>query len=343
MNKYIFGGYSKRSEKLNTKVRKRRRIFILTILMCAIILNSIIFKKQIVVFMFEAFYSNEIKNTLDKSYKPINAGNESESENEQIDPFSVLLIGTDQRDQEPARSDSLIYTVIRPKGNRILLISIPRDSYAYIVGYDKKSKINAAYAYGGTKMSIDTIENLFEQPVNYYASINFKGLVDIVNTLGGVKLPIEIDIVNKQENHDKFTIKANKPIYNGVEALNYVRYREDSDFERTARQRIFIGSMFDRMKKFGNITKIDDAIRIGGNNINTNMRSEMVLGLARSVIKEIPEISNYMLKGEDAKIDGIYYYLLHEDDLKNVNEIIEKWLSPETIDFELDIPSESNK
>ncbi|GJM68378.1 hypothetical protein HMSSN036_05940 [Paenibacillus macerans] len=125
-------------------------------------------------------------------------------------------------------------------------------------------KINHAYAFGGEKMAKDTVENLLGYPADYYAAINFHGLREIVDALGGIELPITKDIVNKEKYHEKFTIKAGKPLYSGEEALNYVRYREDSDFERTKRHQVFLNAMVNRMLKLDQVTKIPELMNMMG-------------------------------------------------------------------------------
>ncbi|PWV98370.1 LytR family transcriptional attenuator [Paenibacillus cellulosilyticus] len=332
--------------QLKRAKRKKRRgrplLLVLGIVLVLAAGSGLLFKKQLALFAFHAFFENNIKSTLEDSYVPVDEADE-QTEDQADEPFSLLLIGTDQRESEPARSDTLIFSVVRPKDNRMLLLSIPRDSYATIVGYkgDVKSKINSAYAHGGVSMTINTVENLLDQQIQYYATVNFKGLINIVDTLGGVELPITKDIVNKQKDHEKFTIEANKPIYSGEEALNYVRYREDSDFNRTARQREFIGQLFNRIKTFSNMTKIDDVIRIGGDNLQTNMKPDKIIDLAESTFKASPQITSYMLKGKDAMKSGIYYYILDEDDVKFANEVIGKWLNPDTNVMDLSIEEAS--
>lgn len=177
---------------------------------------------------FQAFFAKDIKHTLDKSYKPVGPSDSPEPIAEATKPFSVLLLGVDQREDEPARSDTIIFSVIRPDLNKILLVSIPRDTYTEVIGRGVTSRINSAYAHGGAKMAMDTVEHLFQHPVDYYATINFHGLTDIVNALDGIKLPIDKVIENKSVRHIKLRIEPNKPIYDGTDALNYVRYREDS-------------------------------------------------------------------------------------------------------------------
>lgn len=93
-------------------------------------------------------------------------------------------------------------------------------------------------------------------------------------------------IENKSPDHEKLRIEPNKPIYSGAEALMYVRYREDSDFKRTERQRIFLKSALERMKRVDNILNIQKIIEIAGSNFQTNMKSDFILDLAKRVILE---------------------------------------------------------
>jgi LCP family protein required for cell wall assembly len=224
----------------------------------------------------------------------------------------------------------MIYSVVRPEENKVLLLSIPRDSYTDIIGRDVKSKINSAYAHGEAKMAMDTVEHLLENKVDFYAAINFNGLKDIVDAVGGVELPIKKNIENKMKAHEKLFVEANKPIYSGEEALGYVRYREDSDFNRTMRHRLFLSAFMNRALEVKNLTKIPDVIRIAGSNFTTNMNSDFIVKFAESLYMKdtTPTISNYMLKGEGATRSGTWYYDLSESDLQYVRTLLANWLDP---------------
>lgn len=289
-----------------------------------------IFQKEVVRLAFNMFASGTVKEALDKSYKAV--GDREAPVVQYTEPFSMLLLGIDQRDKEPSRSDTIIYSVVRPKENKVLLLSIPRDSYTEIVGRDVKSKINSAYAHGEAKMAMDTVEKLLENKVDFYAAINFNGLKDIVNAVGGVELPIKKDIENKSKAHEKLFVQANKPIYNGEEALGYVRYREDSDFNRTMRHRIFLSAFMNRAMEVKNLTKIPDIIKIAGSNFTTNMKSDFIVNFAESLYMKdsIPTISNYMLKGDGKMRGGAWYYDLSDKDLTYVRGMIANWLDPNT-------------
>ncbi|WP_356722653.1 LCP family protein [Paenibacillus sp. JJ-223] len=288
-----------------------------------------VFRKDLVLLGFKLFASDTVKDVLDESFKPVGDA-EEEPVVKHTDPFSLLLLGIDQRDNEPSRSDTIIYSVVRPEDNKVLLLSIPRDSYTEIVGRDVKSKINSAYAHGEAKMAIDTVEQLLQNKVDFYAAINFNGLKDIVDAVGGVELPIKKDIENKLKSHEKLFVAANKPIYNGEEALGYVRYREDSDFNRTMRQRIFLSAFMNRALEVKNLTKIPDVIKIAGSNFTTNMNSDFIIDFAEMLYMKdsIPAISNYMLKGDGAMRSGTWYYDLSESDLEYARGMIASWLDP---------------
>lgn len=235
-----------RKLKIRKKVNKKKWISISLIILFIFAGTGYLFRKELSVLAFNILLKKDVETSLNESYKPV--GNEDRNkQTAKSEPFSLLLLGVDQRDKEPSRSDTVIYSVIRPKDNKILLVSIPRDSYTEIVGRDVESKINSAYAHGGEKMSIETVENLLKTKVDYYGTVNFNGVIDIVDAVGGVKLPITKVIENKNPIHEKLKIEPNKPIYYGQDALKYIRYREDSDFKRTERQRIFIRAMMDKV------------------------------------------------------------------------------------------------
>lgn len=186
-------------------------------------------------------------------------------------------------------------------------------------------------------MSIDTVENLLKNKVNYYAAVNFNGLKDIVDAIGGVKLPITEVIENKNPIHEKLRVEPNKPIYYGADALSYVRYREDSDFKRTERQRIFISSLMDKALEMKNISKIPELIDIAGSNFTTNMDSEFILNLAETVyLKDsAPEIENYMLQGNGKMRGTTWYYDIDPEDLEYAQDLITSWLSSNSNDGNL--------
>ncbi|HWI49096.1 MAG TPA: LCP family protein, partial [Rummeliibacillus sp.] len=90
-------------------------------------------------------------------------------------PFSMLLLGVDEREHDKGRSDTIIVLSVNPQTNNTVMVSIPRDTYTTIVGKNMKDKINHAYAFGGIEMSMNSIEKLLDIPIDYVAKVNMEG------------------------------------------------------------------------------------------------------------------------------------------------------------------------
>lgn len=328
-------------------MKRRTKIYIsIAVIILLVAGGSYVFRKQLAVMAFDLFLSKQVESSLQKSYQPLESRDNGPTKPAepvvyQNKPFSVLLLGSDQRKDEPARSDTLIYAVVRPKDSKVLLISIPRDTYTEIIGKGKKDKITHAYAFGGQQMSKDTVEAFLDHEVDYYATINFQGLKDAVNALGGVELPIKKDIVNKGRDHEKFTIKANKPIYDGEEALNYVRYREDSDFNRTKRQQVFLDAVANRMLRLNQISKIPELLDIMGDNFQTDMQPKFIIDLAKQILTgSEAQFTSYTIMGEGMKINGIYYDKPIPKDVDKAKALIDSWENPDTPSDQLMLPDD---
>ncbi|WP_376744590.1 LCP family protein [Paenibacillus typhae] len=321
---------------MNMKKLKKR--YIALIALAVIILGGFLFQKQLAVLAFDLFLSDRVEAKLEKeSYVPLVKDSTTAVKPEPVvfksDPFSLMLLGTDQRGNETARSDTMIYAVVRPEDYKLLLISIPRDTYTEIIGHrdNKKDKITHAYAFGGQQMAKDTLEALLGHDIQYYATINFQGLKDAVDAIGGVPLPIKKDIVNKGADHEKFTIVGGKSNYSGEEALNYTRYREDSDFNRTKRQQVFIDVVANKMLSISQIGKIPELLDIMGENFKTDMEPQLIISLAKKFMggKDM-DISSFTVMGEGKKIDGVYYDIVDEEDLSEAQAMIDNWMNAST-------------
>ncbi len=216
---------------------RRFKIVIISTFMLLVVMAGIIYANRgaLSALGYDWFLSDKVEASFADSYHPLTDRPGATEPPQVEDPFSMLLMGVDARADEHGRSDTMIYTVIRPQDGNVLMVSIPRDTYTEIVGKDTEDKITHAYAFGGPEMAVNTVENLFDAKVDHYASINFQGFIKVVDTLGGIPLPITKDIVNKGADHEKFTVKANQESYSGKDALNYVRYLEDAgvDISRT--------------------------------------------------------------------------------------------------------------
>ncbi len=336
-----------KDKRVKKKGSRSKKALIVLLALVVLGAGGYLFRKPLAVMAFDLFLSGQVEKKLEKSYAPLE-GEQPKAKpvvkEQKMEPFSALLLGVDQRANEPARSDTMIYAVVRPEESKVLLVSIPRDTYTEIVGKDKEDKINHAYAFGGEKMAKDTVENFIGSPVEYYAAINFEGLREVVDALGGIELPITKDIVNKQKDHEKFTIKAGKPLYDGQEALNFVRYREDSDFNRTKRHQVFLSAIVDRMLKLDQVSKIPDLMDMLGENFKTDMMPSYIIDLSKKVLLgEAPSINGFTIMGEGFRKNGVYYDAANEEDLEFAKQMITSWTDPDTKADQLLMPDAREK
>ncbi|NMO94208.1 LCP family protein [Paenibacillus lemnae] len=323
---------------------KRKSIYITLAILLVVGGLGFVFRTQLTILAFDLFMAEKVENSLQHSYKPLQSEQAPEPTVLQSEPFSVMLLGSDQREDEAARSDTMILAVVRPKESNILLISVPRDTYVDIVGRNHKDKITHAFAFGGHQMAKDTMEAFLDEEIDYYASINFTGLKDVIDAMGGVELPIGKDIVNKGWNHDKFTIKANQPIYMGEDALNYVRYREDSDFNRTKRQQVFLDAAAKRLKQLDQIGKVPEYIEVMGDNFQTDMQPKFIVDLAKQLMAGgKPEMTSMTVMGKGVRYSGVYYNEPFDEDVQEARDMIDNWMDPKTKESELMKPEKSDE
>lgn len=332
------------------KTNKRRlKIALLSTFALLVVAAGLIYSNRgvLAALGYDWFLADQVEDSFKDSYKPLTDRPVPTEPPKVEDPFSVLLLGVDARANERGRSDTIIYTVVRPKDGKVLMMSIPRDTYADIVGKDRKDKITHAYAYGGAEMAVNSVEKLLEAKVDHYATINFQGFRKVVDTLGGISLPITEDIVNKGAYHEKFTIKANLPLYGGVDALNYVRYREDAggDMNRTERNRVFLDALMNKASSMNQWTKIPEVLGIVGDNFTTDLLPSTMSDLAKQFLQTGHTIRSYTLKGDGKRIgaDNLWYYVADEQDLADVRETIAAWLNPNTPADQLTTPADAIK
>jgi len=182
-------------------------------------------------------------------------------------------------------------------------------------------------------MAVASVENLLDAKADHYASINFQGFIKVVDALGGIPLPIDKDIVNKQADHEKFTIKANQPIYNGQDALNFVRYREDAggDMARAERNRQFLDALIHKAAPLRQWSKIPEILDIIGDHFRTDILPSEITDLAMRFLQIDHAITSYTLQGEGKRMgpDNLWYFVADEDDLHAVKKTIATWLDPD--------------
>jgi len=220
---------------------------------------------------------------------------------------TVLFLGVDYRDwssgKGPSRSDTMILVTLDPTTKEAGMLSIPRDLWVSIPGFEH-GKINTAYylgdAYrlpeGGPGLAVETVESLLGIPINYYAQIDFSAFVRFIDEIGGVKInvpeEITVDLLGSGSATKK-TLQPGKQVLPGEWALAYARarYTGGGDFDRAKRQQQVILGIRDKIISLDQlptlITKAPSLYKELSSGVRTNLSLDEVIKLAM-LAQEVP-------------------------------------------------------
>jgi LCP family protein required for cell wall assembly len=249
------------------------------------------------------------------------------------DPFTVLLLGVDRRDDpnDGARSDTLIVVHVHPQGRWASMLSIPRDSittinrtggmrakinYAYTFGYQNAAELygpNTTPPEGGGALAAETVESFLGLTIDYIAQVDFQGFEQIVDTLGGITLEVPRPLLDAEfptENYgvERIYIPAGLQRMSGTTALRYARSRHaDSDFGRSKRQQQVLKAMLDELRRKG---LLEQASALPG----------LATALEKTVSTTLPLSDPHMLSGlvglaRDLSHDRILQLAINQDEV----------------------------
>ena len=220
---------------------------------------------------------------------------------------TVLLIGLDYRDWQAgegaSRSDTMILLTLDPLTKTAGMLSIPRDMWVAIPGF-QHGKINTAYylgeAYklpgGGPGLAVKTVEQFLGVPINYYAQVDFGAFVKFIDELGGIKVDVPEKIKVDLLGDGSSTIKTLQPgvqVLPGEWALAYARnrYTQGGDFDRAKRQQQVILGIRDRVLSLDMlptlIQKAPTLYQQLSSGVHTNLTLDQVVRLAL-LAKDVP-------------------------------------------------------
>ncbi|CAM3482542.1 MULTISPECIES: LCP family glycopolymer transferase [Saccharibacillus] len=225
-------------------------------------------------------------------------------------PFNLLVLGVDERENDIGRSDAIMMLAVNPEKHSVLMFNIPRDTRTEIVGRGKVDKINHAYAFGGVNMAVDTVEHFLDVPVDYYVKVNMEGLEQIIDILGGVTVdnPFAFDFEGTEYGEGPIAM-------NGHEALMYARMRYDDpkgDLGRNDRQQRVLSALIEKGKNISNLTKVNSVLGAVKDHVKTNLTKDDMMEIVTRYRTEIGTVDKDEVQGEGRRIDGIYYYLVDE-------------------------------
>lgn len=312
--------HSSRAVKREAKKKKKKKILIF------ILVPFILLFTGVSIYLAAAY--NKAQDVIEGSYE--GDGRETGSErrdnlvNPKDDNVSILFVGVDQGggregDTDSGLSDALMLATFNVAEKSVNLLSIPRDSYVYIPSRDSYTKITHAHAYGGIPETIDTVEHLFEMPVDYYVRLDFDAFIDVVEALDGIEVDVPYAI-SEMDSHDvkgAIQLDAGEQWLNGEEALALARTRKyDNDFERGNRQQDILNAILDRMISVNALANINNLMDAVGNNMKTNMTFDDIKSLSGYISNNL-EINTLSLEGSDLITDA-YYFELNEAHLEEI-------------------------
>ena len=291
--------------------------------------------------------NNDVKviTEKDKTIRKTDSNFSFISKNNDIKPFSILLMGVDSekdglKKNAYANGDGLMLLTFNPKTLNITMMSIPRDSYLPIACRDNKRNKLTHAGWFGTDCMIETIENTFDVKINYYIKINFKGVVSLVDNLGGVTVDVPKRLCTDDSNRQgEICIEGGTQNLNGEQALVLARNRYDlanGDIGRGYNQQILIKGVINKMVDIKNVNTLLDLLETISNNLDTNLTTEEILSFY-NIFRDILASRKYQ-KTDDflniiqIKLNGsgkmIYFenlrqrlwtYQLEEDSIKNAS------------------------
>ncbi|WP_181346886.1 LCP family protein [Thalassobacillus sp. CUG 92003] len=271
---------------------------------------------------------SDVKSTVDeKLHEPV-SGIDSDVTKKKVKeekPINILLLGVDERSYDVGRSDTIIVMTLDPANNRMQMVSIPRDTRTKIVGEGYQDKINHAYAFGGSEMSVNTVENFLDIELDYYMRMNMEGLEQMVDQVGGITVNNDLAFTQNGIQFKKGEIELN-----GKEALAYARNRKDDpqgDIGRNERQREVIQGVLDKGANMNAVSNIGKYMDVLGQNMKTNMQFEDMRNLATNYRSARKNMETYQMTGDSTYIDDIYYLQIPNQEVQKVHDMIKNYQS----------------
>ncbi|RBW70038.1 LytR family transcriptional regulator [Bacillus taeanensis] len=270
-----------------------------------------------------------LENTLNQTHEPLDR-TVSKKRDEKVtfskqNPISILLLGVDERESDRGRSDSLILLTVNPNDQSTKMVSIPRDTRTEIASQGKEDKINHAYSFGGLDLTIETVENFLDIPIDYYIQVNMESFKDIVNAVGGITVNNSIDFTYEGEHFPKGQLQLD-----GVSALKYSRMRfkdPRGDFGRQERQRQVIQAVINKganVKSLANYGQILDVI---GKNVKTNLTFDDMKEIHTNYKNARQHLQQVQINGKGTEINSVYYYIVPESERTELSAMLKQHLN----------------
>lgn len=253
--------------------------------------------------------------------KPVMTKQEKEELLTAKDKSTIMIMGVDERADDVGRSDTLMIATIDPKLDQAALLSIPRDTRVKIKGHGY-DKINAAYAYGGERLTQDTVEDFLGVNMDHYIIVNVKAFQRIIDAIGGVDIDVEKRMYYEDPWDDDggllIDLRPGLQHMDGKTAVTYVRYRdEEGDIGRIKRQQAFMQACMDKVTSPSIIPKLPSVIAEVFESVKTDLSVRQLLEFAGSLQKAKNHgLKTEMVPGRPMYIEGISYWIPKVSELR---------------------------
>ena len=312
--------YSRRNKKKNKKKRGRGCLwsFLILLLVSACLVIFAYFRLKSTT---DTIHEDVTKDTI------VHTSREKEKlELNRDTPFSILLLGIDTGDKgrvDRGRSDTIMVMTINPKTNQTTLLSIPRDTYTEIVGKGFQDKINHAYSFGGAAMAMNSVQNFLDIPIDYYVSVNMKGIQQIVDAVGGITLA-----PSRSFNQDGFSFVKDQPTaMDGEMALAYSRMRKlDNDYGRQGRQREVVSEILNKITSLNSVLNYQPVLKTMEDNVLTNLTFDELTNIFLNYRGALTNMEQIQVQGSGQRMNGIYYEIIPQEQVNEISANLQKQL-----------------
>lgn len=290
----------------------KKILWTIFIILGVVLLAAVIY----ILYLFNAFNSG-----ISDSYEEIDR-DRSELRVDDVDAsndnFTVLILGIDadaertqdgQINADHFRSDTMILATFDRENDDVKMVSIPRDTLAYIDSMNYFDKINHAHAFNGPSGAMDAVESLLNVPVDHFVRVDMNAVVEIVDAIGGVEFDVPYEMNG---------LKPGLQHLSGEEALAVIRNRSiDSDLGRGVRQMDLIEAVFKQAQSFSTLSQVDDLIKIFTSNTSHNFETSNIRSLASYYLFNDVAFENSQLQGTGftSESNGVYYAWPDEEHL----------------------------
>ncbi len=327
--------YTRENQALQARRKKQR-----TLKIALSVLGAIVIICAGSAFAYYQVLAGNLSAGIDQDLK--DALVETDLDNE---PFYMLLMGTDGSEErqasaeyanDPTRCDTIMLARIDPVENKVTIVSLHRDTMVELEGYGTQ-KLNAAYVYGGAALAVETVSEMAGVPISHYAEVNFDGLEDIVNALGGIEVDVPVEINDADAGG---YVAAGQQVLTGEEALILCRSRytyadyADPDSYRAANQRLVLSAIVEKILA-ADVVTMASTVQALSQSVTTDLAVMDIIGLAQTMQGLNPATDMYtaMEPTTSDYIDGVWYEITNQDEWALMMDRIDQGLPPTESDL----------